>query len=185
MKKQTKSAREIKEEKVNALVEKFQRAKTLTFTDYRGLTANQIAALRGKIKASGGEMLVEKNTLTKLALKSTGHTIAKENDPENTLLTGPTATIIAYEDEIAPIKESAQNSKETGLPIFKFGFFGQDFLNSQAVESLSKIPPKNVLQANLVGSLSSPIFGIVSVLGANIRNLVYALDQIKNQKGVN
>ncbi len=185
MKKQTKSAREIKEEKVNALVEKFNKAKTLTFADYRGLTANQIAALRGKIKASGGEMLVEKNTLTSIALKASGYSISKENDPENTLLTGPTATIIAYDDEIAPIKESAQNSKETGLPIFKFGFFGQDFLNSQAVESLSKIPPKNVLQAQLVGSLSSPIYGIVSVLGANIRNLVYALDQIKNQKAVN
>jgi len=185
MKKHTKSAREIKEEKIQNLAEKFEKAKTLTFADYRGLTANQIASLRGKIKAAGGEMLVEKNTLTKLALKSTGHTIAKENDPENTLLTGPTATIIAYEDEIAPIKESALSSKEIGLPIFKFGFFGRDFLNSQAVESLSKIPPKNVLQAQLVGSLSSPIYGIVSVLGANLRNLVYALDQIKNQKEVN
>src|SRR3989304_3509584 len=122
MKKPDKSAREIKEEKVNALVEKFKKAKTLTFADYRGLTANQIAALRGKIKAAGGEMLVEKNTLTKLALKSTERTIAKENDPDNTLLTGPTATIIAYEDEIAPIKESALTSKEVGLPIFKFGF---------------------------------------------------------------
>lgn len=184
-KKQNKSAREIKEEKVIALVEKFQKAKTLTFADYRGLTANQIATLRGKIKAAGGEMLVEKNTLTTLALKTTGHKISKENNPDNTLLTGPTATIIAYDDEIAPIKESAQSNKETGLPIFKFGFFGQDFLNSQAVESLSKIPPKNVLQAQLVGSLSSPIYGIVSVLGANLRNLVYALDQIKNQKQAN
>lgn len=184
-KKQHKSAREIKEEKVNDLVTKFQKAKTLTFADYRGLTANQIAALRGKIKAAGGEMLVEKNTLTKLALKSTGHTISKESDPENTLLTGPTATIIAYEDEIAPIKESAQNSKETGLPIFKFGFFGQDFLNSQAVESLSKIPSKNVLQASLVGSLSSPIYGIVGILGANLRSLAFALNAIKVKKEVN
>lgn len=182
MKKQIKSARETKEEKVNALVTKFQRAKTLTFADYRGLTANQVAALREKIKVAGGEMLVEKNTLTKLALKSTGHTIAKENDPDNALLTGPTATIIAYDDEIAPIKESAQSNKETGLPIFKFGFFGHDFLNSKAVESLSKIPQKNVLQASLVGSLSSPIYGIVTVLGANLRNLVYTIDQIKNQK---
>ena len=178
MKKQDKSAREIKEGKVDALVEKFGKAKTLTFTDYRGLTANQIATLRGKIKAAGGEMLVEKNTLTSLALKISGHTISKENDPQGTLLTGPTATIIAYDDEIAPIKESAQSNKETGLPIFKFGFFGQDFLNSYAVESLAK----NVLQAQLVGSLASPIYGIVSVLGANLRNLVYTLDQIKNQK---
>lgn len=182
MKKQNKSAREIKEGKVEALVERFKKAKTLAFADYRGLTANQIATLREKIKASGGEMLVEKNTLTSLALKASGYSISKENDPDNTLLTGPTATIIAYDDEIAPIKESAQNSKETGLPIFKFGFFGQDFLNSDAVENLSRIPAKNVLQAKLVGSLASPIYGIVSVLGANLRNLVYALDQIKNQK---
>jgi len=182
MKKHTKSARELKEEKVKNLAEKFKKAKTLTFANYRGLSGNQIATLRSKIKTSGGEMLVEKNTLISLALKDSGHKIEKDQDPEETLLTGPTATILAYEDEIAPIRETAQSNKEIGLPSFKFGFFGLEFLNSQGVETLSKIPGRDTLQAKLVSSLSSPIYGIVGVLGANLRNLVFAINAIKENK---
>ncbi len=180
MDKKAKTARETKEDKVQTLIDKFQRAKTLTFADYRGLTANQIASLRSKIKASGGEMLVEKNTLINLTLKATNHKIEKGQE---SLLTGPTATIIAYDDEIAPIKEVALNAKILGLPIFKFGFFNSDFLDASSVDKLSKIPGRDVLNAKVVGSLNAPIFGIVSVLSGNLKNLVYTLNAIAKQKG--
>lgn len=182
MKKHIKNAREIKEEKVASLTDKLKRAKTITFADYRGLTANQIAQLRSKIKETGGEMLVEKNTLIRLTLKASKHNITKED--EEKFLTGPTATIIAYDDEIAPIKEVAESNKILGLPTFKFGFFGQDYLDTASVEKLSKIPGRDMLHAKIVGALNSPIYGIVSVLGGNLRNLVYALNQIKEKKGV-
>ena len=180
MKKHDKTAREIKEEKVQSLTEKFARAKTVTFADYRGLTANQIADLRAKIKVAGGEFLVEKNNLIKLSLKSSGHKISK--DQQETHLVGPTATVLAYDDEIAPIKITSESNKTLGLPIFKFGFFGSDFLESARVEEISKIPSKDVLRAKVVGSLNAPIYGIISVLGANLRNLVYALNAIKETK---
>ena len=92
-------------------------------------------------------------------------------------LAGPTATLLAYEDEIAPIKKAADSAKNLDFPKFKFGFFGRDFLDMEAVENLAKILPKEVLQAKVVGSLSSPIYGIVGVLSANIRNLISVLDQ--------
>ena len=180
MDKKAKSAREIKENKVLALTDKFQRAKTLTFADYRGLTANQIASLRFKIKASGGEMLVEKNTLISLTLKATNHKIKKGQE---VLLTGPTATIIAYQDEIAPIKEVALSAKTLGIPIFKFGFFNSDFLDAADVEKLSTIPGRDALNAKVVGSLNAPILGIVSVLLGNLRSLVYTLNAISTKKG--
>lgn len=180
MDKKAKSAREIKEEKVQSLTDKFQRAKTITFADYRGLTANQIATLRSKIKENGGEMLVEKNTLISLTLKATNHKIDKSQE---SLLTGPTATIIAYKDEIAPIKEIALSAKTLGIPTFKFGFFNSDFLDAASVEKLSTIPGRDILNAKVVGSLNAPIFGIVSVLSGNLRNLVYTLNAIVKQKG--
>lgn len=179
MKKHTKSAREIKEEKVLSLTEKIDKAKTVTFADYRGLTANQLADLRAKVKATGGEFLVEKNNLIKLSLKATKHKIPA--DQEN-LLTGPTATIVAYDDELAPIKELSESNKISGLPTFKFGFFDENFLNAEDVEKLSKIPGKDILRAKVVGSLNSPLYGIVSVLSGNLRNLVYALNAIKEGK---
>jgi large subunit ribosomal protein L10 len=180
MDKKAKSAREIKEDKVQILTDKFNRAKTITFADYRGLTANQIAGLRSKIKESGGEMLIEKNTLISLTLKATNHKIEKE---QQSLLTGPTATIVAYSDEIAPIKEAALSAKTLGLPTFKFGFFNSDFLNAEDVDKLSRIPGRDALHAKIVGSLNAPIFGIVSVLSGNLRNLVYTLNAIREKKG--
>ena len=171
MDKKVKSARKIKEEKVESFASKVAKAKTITFTNYHGLTANQLAQLRNKIKQSGGEFLVEKNSLIKLAL-----TRNKLRAP-NGQLTGPTAATMAYSDEITPIKEIAQSNKELGFPIFKFGFFGTDLLNESNLNQLAQIPQKDILQANLVGSLASPIIGFMSVLSANLRNLVSVLDQ--------
>jgi len=182
MKKHTKSAREIKEEKVQSLTDKLSRAKTITFADYRGLNANQLADLRAKIKTAGGEFIIEKNNLIRLSLKATNHNVPTQSE---SILNGPTAAITAYNDEIAPIKEIADSNKALGLPIFKFGFFESSFLSSEEVEKISKIPGKDVLRAKVVGSLNSPLYGIVSVLSGNLRNLVYALNQIKEQKGVN
>lgn len=179
MKKHIKSAREIKEEKVASLTEKIEKAKTVTFADYRGLSANQIAQLRAKVKDAGGEFLVEKNNLIRLSLKSTKHKIPADQEE---LLTGPTAAIVAYNDEIAPIKEIAESNKILGIPTFKFGFMDETFMDFADVERLSRIPGKDVLRAKVVGSINSPLYGIVSVLSANLRNLVYALNAIKERK---
>ena len=64
-----------------------------------------------------------------------------------------------------------------GFPTFKFGFLDSEILDAEALENLAKIPSRDDLHATLVGSLTSPIYGFVSVLAANIRNLVSVLDQ--------
>lgn len=166
-----KSAKQIKKGKVEALIEKIKTAKSLTFTNYHGLSAEQIAQLRVNIKAAGGEFLVEKNTLIKLALTANKMLVPKEQ------LTGPTSIVLAYEDEINPIKEIAQSKKSIGFPSFKFGFLGQHFLDLDNIEKLSQLPSRETLQAQVVGSLSSPIYGFVNVLSANLRSLVSVIDQ--------
>lgn len=176
-KQKTITAREIKEETVKSLSEKVAKSKTLTFADYHGLTVNQISDLRAKIKDAGGEVLVTKNTLMKRALAE------NKMQGANDQLVGPTATIFSYDDEVAPTKAVAEAAKVTGIPKFKFGFFGRDFMDTAQVEALSKIPSRPELHAKLVGSLSSPIYGFVQVLSANIRNLVSILDQVA-KKGV-
>ena len=177
MDKTIKSAREKKEDKVASLAEKISKAKTITFSNYHGLSANQISDLRTQIKKSGGEFLVEKNSLIGLALKKNKLKVPAEQ------LQGPTAATIAYEDEVAPIKDIAKSNKETGLPIFKFGFFGTDYIDEEGLGKLALIPSHDVLQANLVGTLAFPIFSFVYVLKANMNNLVYALSEIQKQKG--
>ena len=177
MKKQlTKSARQLKEETVDSLSQKVSDAKTIVFANYHGLNVNQISQLRKKIKESGGEMLVTKNTLVSRALAK--NQLSAKVDQ----ISGPTATVFAYEDELAPIKILAENAKLQGIPKFKFGFFGKDFLDEASLEMLAKIPSKQQLQANIVGTLASPLYGIVSVLSANIRNLLSILDQLSKKE---
>lgn len=171
------SARQIKIQTVASLAEKIKDAKTLAFADYRGLTVNQISDLRNKVKAAGGEVIVTKNSLIKRALAKNQLPAATEQ------LTGPTAAVFAYEDEIAPVRAVAESAKATGLPSFKFGFFGKSLLDSAGLSELAAIPSKPELAAKVVGTLSSPLYGIVTVLAANIRNFVSVLDQVA-KKGV-
>lgn len=172
-----KTARELKQEEVAALGEKIKAAKTIVFSDYQGLTAEDMNALRKKIKEVGGELVITKNSLMKIALHRNKFPV------ENEQLLGANATLFSYEDEIAPLKIVAEKVKSAGIPKYKFGYFGKDFLEVTKIEELSKIPPRVELQAKVVGSIASPIHGIVGVLAGNLRNLVYALEQIRSQKG--
>jgi len=172
MQKQDQKARQLKKEKVAKLAEKIASAKTIAFTDYHGLNAQQLSELRNKIKEAGGELVIIKNTLLSRALE-----IGNLKFEIGNSLVGPTASLFAYTDEVAPIKAIAEIAKTTGVPKFKFGFFGKQLLDASALENLAKIPTHDVLQSKLVGVLSSPIYGIMSVLQANIRNLISVLDQ--------
>ncbi len=180
MKNIQKSSLDIKKEKITSVTEKLGRTKSVFLTEYHGLTSEQLNELRSKIKEAGGELLVIKNTLLKLALAKQGKELSIEQ------LAGPTATLLAYNDELAPLKEVAESNKIFGLPSYKIGFLGHDILDAAAIETLAKLPGKQVLQGKVVGALISPIYGIAGVLNANLRNLVFALDQIREQKeGVN
>lgn len=181
MDKVKKTNRQLKKEKVLEIAKKIEKAKTIVFADYHGLSASQIADLREKIKETGGELIVAKNTLIKRALSHSDYRLPTTavDSSQSTVdgLAGPTATLLAYEDEIAPIKTTAEAAKTLGVPKFKFGFFGRDFLDQSAVDELAQILPKEVLQAKMVGALNSLLYGIVGVLSANIRNLISVLRQ--------
>jgi len=158
---------------LKSIQEKVNKAKSVVFADYKGLSVNNFNQLRSQVKQVGGEMLVTKNTLLRIAFEN--ETLAK-------LLVGPTVAIFAYEDEIAPIKVVDEFSKENNLPVLTAGFFDNHALSQTDVVKLAQIPGKQELYAKIVGSLSSPISGLVNVLQGNTRSLIYALNAIKNSK---
>ena len=162
---------------LNTLKEKLEKAKSLALTDYRGLTVNQATTLRQKVKKAGGELRITKNTLLKLALKDSPFKL-----PDEQILTGPTAILFSFADEIAPLKAIADFAKEQELPKFKAGFLDDRFLTVGELEELASLPTKDQLQAKLVGCLNSPISGLANVLMGNLTKLVYVLEAIrKNQ----
>lgn len=167
-----------KVETVNELANKLDGAKTIVFTDYRGLTHKQLEELRRSLKKLQAHYLITKNTLISRALAS----VLQTPESIEAELSGPTATLIASGDEVAPLKELAKMMKATELPKIKFGFLGQTKLSGEEVIRLSTLPTKTVLIGQLVGSMKSPLFGLHNALSWNLRKLVYAFAAIKKQK---
>lgn len=162
-----------KEESVVELKEKFSRAKSVVFADYRGMTMSQLTDLRTKLRGENAEFSVTKNSLLNIALDS-------KDDP---MLEGPTATLFSYEDEIGPLKVLVKAFKDNSVGTLKGGFLGTERLEASKITQLSTLPTKDELRAKTVGILAAPLQGIVGVLSANLRNLVYALNQVRIQKG--
>lgn len=162
---------------VQELTEKLKKAKSLVLADYSGLSVPQQQKLRSKIKAAGGEFRVTKNTLLRLALKSI--TGLPREFAEGEVLRGPTATLFAYEDEIAPIKALVEFAQEFELPKIKIGFFEGKTIEKEEILELAKIPGKSELLAKLVYTINSPISSLVNVLSSDIRNLVWILSSLK------
>ena len=177
-----------KEEQVTKIAENLSKSKSVVFTDYKGMTMSQLSTLRKSLREVGAELTVTKNNLLKLALKSSvyGLPTTEDGSPKSDdLFTGPIATLFAYDDEITPIKILAKALKDNDVGKVKAGLFEGEYMDEFEVAKLSSLLSKDELRAKLVGSLGSPLYGIVGVLQANLRNLVYALEQVRVQKGVN
>lgn len=164
------------EETVELLKEKLNSAKSIVITNHSGLTVAESSQLKNKLRAVDSEFLIAKNTLIKLAAKETGHEIPDE------VLEGPTSILFAYSDEVSPIKELTAFAKTSEKPVIKAGLLGTNFLSTDRISQLAKLPSKETLQGKVVGGLYSPLYGIVGVMSANLRNLVYAINAIKDQK---
>lgn len=159
---------------VSDITAKLARAKSLVFTDYQGLTMSKISVLRKELKVQGAEFTVTKNSLLKIALENSQFPVSNSE-----FLTGPVATLFAYDDEITPIKTLVKSLKDFAKGTVKAGFLGTEYLDQYQLNSLAKLPSKAELQAKVVGTLAAPIIGIVGVLNSNLRGLVITLDQIR------
>ena len=168
-----------KEEKVQAvqeLRESIEGSRSILLTDYRGLTVSEITALRRTLHQVGADFKVVKNSLFKLAAEKLGDTGIYD------LLAGPTAAAFVHNDPIAPAKaimDFAKNHKELEV---KGGYVEGRMLTADQIQALSRIPSKEVLLAQLLGSIQWPIAGFVGTLQGLISNLVYTLQAVSEQK---
>lgn len=169
--------RQQKEEQIKNLTDKLSRAKSVVFADYRGLTMKQLSSLRDQLRDQQAEFTITKNTLLERALPASNFQLPASS------LDGPTAALLAYDDQILPIKILVKILKDAGLGKVKMGFLGQDSLDEAKILQLATLPSKDELKMQTVGILTAPLQGMVSVLQANLKNLVYALSQIQKARG--
>lgn len=167
-----------KEEIVTQLTQKLSKAKSVVFADYQGMTMSQLSAIRDQLSEMSSEFTVTKNNLLKIALEN--NKIALGDDQ---ILKGTVATLMAYDDEISPIKVLTKAIKDNQIGSIKSGILNGEYLDAYKINKLALLPSKDELRAKIVGALGSPLYGIVGVLQANLRSLVYALDQIRIKKG--
>lgn len=156
----------------------FVNAKGVVFTAYTGITVAQDTKLRRKFREAGVEYRVIKNTMAMIA--------AKETELEGLLPTfeGATAMAFSREDAVAPAKVMADFAKEEKLEALqvKAGLVEGAITDAAGVKALADLPPREVLVAQVLAGMQSPIVGFVNVLQGNIRNLVYALEAVRKQK---
>jgi len=153
--------------------EKVGKAKAVVLTTYSGLSVNEQNRLRSELRAAGGEYVVAKNTLFKIAL-------GKEE--LNSDLEGQTGVLFSYEDEVNPLKKLVEFMKKLEKPQLKKGLLQNKVLSKDQLMELSKLPGKDQLIVNLINRLQGPSYGLVNVLNAGVRNLVYAVEAIRKQK---
>lgn len=160
--------REIKEAKVSEIIEKFQKSQAAVLTSYIGITVEEDTELRKKMRESGVDYKVLKNTLTLRAAKEVGY-----GDIEK-FLVGPVAIAFSYDDPTKPARILADFAKTHKKIELKAGVVQGQIFDTDKINELSKIPPKEVLIAKLLGSFKAPI-----------SNLAYALNAVKEKKEAN
>lgn len=163
---------------VNDLKEKISKSKSLVFAEYHGMDSNKVNELRKAVREAGAELEVTKNTLLKVALKEQG----LDDEQVAQSLTGPVATVFAYNDAVAPIKALTEFIKKFELPVIKSGIVDGVFAPQEKITLLSQLPSRDELIAKVVGSLKSPLYGLVNTFAGTNRKFVYALSAIAEKK---
>lgn len=165
-----------KVEIVDGIREQWKTAQSVVLIDYRGLTVEEDTELRRQFRAAGVEYKVLKNTMITRAVEG------MELSGIEGHLKGPTAVAFGMTDAVAPAKIATEFIKKTKKMTVKCGVVDGQMINAAGVQALADLPPREVLIAKMLGSMNAPITGLVGVLGATVRSLLYAINAVKEQK---
>lgn len=168
--------REQKEEIVSNIAEKIKESKAIVFTDYRGLSVEEMTEIRKELREKGIVLKVMKQSLFKLAVKKAGADIEVEGLKDH-----PVA--IAFgNDEVDPAKTIHEFSKKHENLEMIGGALNGKTISMEELKSLALMPSREEMYAKVVGSLASPIRGIMGVLQGNLRGIVSVLNQYAESK---
>ena len=145
----------MKEQHVAEIKDRLTRAQSVVMFDYRGLTVDEVTALRVEMRKAGVEYIVLKNTMVERACRE-----LNIDESVHAMLKGPSAFAFGYDDAVAPAKILKDSIKKFKKCTIKGG------------DALADLPPREVLIARMLGSMMSPITG-----------LAIALDQLAKKLG--
>jgi large subunit ribosomal protein L10 len=166
-----------KAEIVQGIQEKVAKSHIGILTDFTGLKVEDMTRLRRQLQESAAELTVVKNTLLRRA--------ATDDSPISPLMphfTGPNALALGYEDPVAVTKVLIKFAQDKPQLQIKAGVLGGQALSLKDLETLAKLPAREVLLAQLLGVMQGVPRGLVTVLSGVIRSLLNVLVAIRDKK---
>ena len=168
--------REQKSAVIDEIAAQITESEAVYAVDYRGISVAQAAELRGKLRDADATLRIVKNTLTIRAAEQAG---AQGLRP---VLEGPTALTFVRGDAATAAKAVADYARMTGLLPFKGGLMDGEALAPEQMTAIARLPSRDVLNAQFVNIVASPLTGLVTSLSNLISGLARQLAQVAEQK---
>ena len=167
-------------EQKDAVVEKTSQlladSKMTVVAKYTGLSVKDMQELRKKAKEQDVVIGVMKNRLVKVALKANDSL----KDIDTAMLNGQLSYAFGLSDEVAPAQVLAEFGKEHEALELIGGFNADaEMFSSEQIKQLSKLPSKDALRGQVVGTIAAPLTGFVRVVAGNLNGLVNVLNARK------
>ena len=154
-----------KREEVNALAERMKNANSFVVVDYAGLTVEQVTKLRRELLATGCELKVIKNNITRRAAQEAGFAELVDS------LTGPNAVAFGDEDSVAAAKAVYEFAKENKKLELKVGVVDGEYMNNEKITTIATIPSRETLLTMFAAGLLQPIKEVAIALDLHAQNL--------------
>ena len=170
------STKAFKNDKVALIKEKIDKAQVAIVTEYKGLSVEEITKLRRSLQKDGGDYMVTKNTLAKIAIKGTPYEVLADS------MKGPIAIAFGFEDQVAPAKALSNFIKEVKKGEILAAAMDGNLLSASEAKALANLPSKAELYAKMLGCINSPASGIANSVNAVMSSLVRAIAAVRDQK---
>jgi large subunit ribosomal protein L10 len=164
-------SREDKERLLKEYGERLGRAQVMIWSQYSAIDVAQLTAFRRQVRATGGEVVVVKNSLMRRALED------RSLPYDESLMKGPCLVTFAY-DNIAGTTKALTDFARTSAERLqvKGGLVGGKLVGQDRVQSLTELPSREVLLARVLGGVQAPMSGLVGTLSAMVRGVMNVLN---------
>lgn len=170
----------LKKEEKNHLIadlkDRFKKANTVVFTDYKGLTVAELFDLRRLLHSSSIDYKVVKNTLARAASNDTPIAVAGET------FKGPIGVAIGYNDPVSVAKKVFEYVKKNEKFKVSGGVVEGKLCSKDEIRSLAALPPREVLLGMIAGLMQAPATKMARALSATVSTFAYAAQNLKTKK---
>ena len=166
-----------KKQLVNDIGNLIESSQFLYMISYKGLKVNEFDELRHSLEGVNAQCTVLKNTLIKKAAELKGKENLSKMD-----FSGDTALVTGTGDPGAVAKSLSDFAKKhKKIVAFRGGYLDGSVLKDSDVVAISKLPPREILLAQLLGTLQAPKRNLVSLLNTKLSGIAYVLSSYKDK----